>query len=111
MEQGQQYPIHCRKHGSLDAPEELLLDQNVLAEGQSFFQLGVFKVSPNHQLLAYSIDTAGAEIYTLFIKNLATGALLADQLSNTYYGIEWANDNRTLFYNVLDDALRPFQAF
>jgi len=111
MEQGQQYPIHCRKHGSLDAPEELLLDQNVLAEGQSFFQLGVFKVSPNHQLLAYSIDIAGAEIYTLFIKDLATGALLADQLSNTYYGIEWANDNRTLFYNVLDDALRPFQAF
>jgi oligopeptidase B len=111
MEQGKQYPICCRKHGSLDAPEELLLDQNALADGQSYFQLGVFKVSPNHQLLAYSIDTAGAEIYTISIKDLATGALLPDQLSNTYYGVEWANDNRTLFYNVLDDALRPFQAF
>lgn len=111
MEQGQQYPIHCRKHGSLDTPEQLLLDQNVLAEGQSYFQLGVFKVSPNHQLLAYSIDTAGSEIYTLFIKDLSNGTLLPDQLANVYYGVEWANDNYTLFYNVLDDALRPFQAF
>ncbi len=111
MEQGQQYPIHCRKHGSLDAPEELLLDQNVLAEGQSYFQIGVFKVSPNHQLLAYSIDIAGSEIYTIFFKDLSSGALLPDQLSNTYYGVEWANDNRTLFYNTLDGALRPFQAF
>jgi oligopeptidase B len=111
LEQGKQYPIHCRKHGSLDAPEQLLLDQNVLAEGQSYFQLGVFKVSPNHQLLAYSIDTAGSEIYTLFIKNLSDDTLLPDQLANVYYGVEWANDNRTLFYNVLDDALRPFQAF
>jgi oligopeptidase B len=111
MEPGKQYPIHCRKHSSLDAPEELLLDQNVLAEGQSYFQVGIFKVSPNHQLLAYSVDTAGSEIYTIFFKDLATGALLPDQLSNTYYGVEWANDNRTLFYNTLDDALRPYKAF
>jgi oligopeptidase B len=111
MEQGRQYLIHCRKHGSLDAPEDLLLDQNVLAEGQSYFQLGVFKVSPNHQQLAYAIDTAGSEIYTIFFKDLSSGALLPDQLSNAYDGVEWANDNRTLLYNVLDDALRPFQAF
>jgi oligopeptidase B len=111
MEQGRQYPIHYRKHGSLDAPEQLLLDQNVLAEGQSYFQLGVFKVSPNHQQLAYAIDTAGSEIYTIFFKDLSSGALLPDQLSNAYYGVEWANDNRTLFYNVLDDALRPYKAF
>ncbi|MEO7912926.1 MAG: S9 family peptidase [Roseiflexaceae bacterium] len=111
MEQGRQYPIHCRKHASLQAPEELLLDQNVLAAGASYFQLGMFKVSPNHQLLAYSIDTAGSEIYTIFIKDLSSGALLPDQLSNTYYGVEWANDNRTLFYNTLDDALRPYKAF
>jgi oligopeptidase B len=111
MEQGQQYPIHCRRHASLDAPEELLLDQNELAQGQSYFQLGVFKVSPNHQLLAYSVDTAGSEIYTIFFKDLATGRLLPDQIANAYYGVEWANDNRTLFYNVLDDALRPYQAF
>jgi oligopeptidase B len=111
MEQGQQYPIHCRRHGSLDAPEELLLDQNQLAQGQRYFQLGVFKVSPNHQLLAYSVDTAGSEIYTIFFKDLATGQLLTDQIANAYYGVEWANDDRTLFYNTLDDALRPYQAF
>jgi oligopeptidase B len=111
MEQGKQYAIHCRKHGSLDAPEEILLDQNALAEGTSYFQLGVFKVSPNHQLLAYSTDTAGAEIYTIFFKDLASGALLPDRITNAYYGVEWANDNRTLFYNVLDDALRAYKAF
>jgi oligopeptidase B len=111
MEQGRQYPIHCRRHGSIDAPEQLLLDENVLSEGQSYFQLGVFKVSPDHRMLAYSVDTAGSEIYTIFVKDLATGALLPDQLGNTYYGVEWANDNRTLCYNTLDQALRPYQAF
>ena len=83
MEQAKQYPIQCRKHGSLEAPEEILLDQNVLAEGQSYFPLGVFKVSPNHQLLAYSVDTAGSEIYTIFFKDLSTGALLPDQIANS----------------------------
>ena len=111
MEQGKQYAIHCRKHGGLDAPEELLLDQNALAEGQRYFHLGVFKVSPNHQLLAYSIDTAGSEIYTIFFKDLTTGSLLPDQITNAYYGVEWANDNCTLLYNALDDALRPYKAF
>ncbi|HEU5103714.1 MAG TPA: S9 family peptidase [Roseiflexaceae bacterium] len=111
MEQGRQYPVHCRRHGSLDAPEEILLDQNELAEGQAYFQVGIFKVSPDHRLLAYSVDTAGSEIYTIFFKDLATGRLLPDQIANAYYGVEWANDNRTLFYNVLDEALRPFQAF
>jgi oligopeptidase B len=111
MEQGKQYAIHCRKHASLDAPEQVLLDQNALAEGHCYFQLGVFKVSPNHQLLAYSIDIAGSEIYTIFFKDLATGALLPDQITNAYYGVEWANDNRTLFYNTLDDALRAYKAF
>ena len=56
-------------------------------------------------------DTAGSEIYTIFFKDLVTGALLPDQITNAYYGVEWANDNRTLFYNVLDDALRPYKAF
>jgi oligopeptidase B len=111
MEQGKQYPICCRKHGALDAPEQILLDQNQLAEGQSYFQLGIYKISPNHQLLAYSVDFSGAEIYTLFVKDLATGALLPDRIANSYYGVEWANDNRTLFYNTLDDALRPYKVF
>ncbi|MBA3469111.1 MAG: S9 family peptidase, partial [Herpetosiphonaceae bacterium] len=109
--EGQQYPIYCRKHGSLEAAEEILLDQNLLAAGEAYCALGTFSVSPSHQLLAYSVDTSGAETYTLFIKDLATGELLPDQIHNTYYGVEWANDNRTLFYNVLDAALRPYQLY
>ncbi len=107
--EGGQYPLYCRKHGSLDAPEELLLDQNALAAGQPYCRIGAFKVSPNHQLLAYSLDTSGAENYTIYVKDLASGELLADAIPNTYYGVEWANDNQTLFYNVLDAAMRPYK--
>ena len=110
-EDDRQYPIFCRKLGTLDAPEEILLDQNKLADGHGFTELGVFVVSPNHQLLAYSVDHAGDEHYTLVIKDLSTGALLPDVIPNTYYSVEWANDSRTLFYNILDDAARPFKAF
>ncbi len=104
-EEGKQYPIFCRRHGGLDAEEELLLDQNQLAEGHAYCRIGAYRVSPDHRLLAYSVDTSGAEKYTLFVKDLNTGDLLPDQLPNTYYGVEWANDNRTIFYNVLEATL------
>lgn len=110
-EEGRQYPIHCRKHSSLDAPEEILLDENALAAGHDYFRVGNFEVSPDHRRLAYAIDTAGSELYTLHIKDLDTGDVLADCISNTYYGLEWANDNRTLFYITLDDAKRPYKVF
>jgi oligopeptidase B len=109
MVEGGQYPLYCRKRGGLDAAEEILLDQNALAAGLPYCRVGAFKVSPDHRLLAYSIDDSGAESYTIFIKDLASGELLPDQIPNTYYGVEWANDNRTLFYNVLDAAMRPYQ--
>ncbi len=110
-EEGQAYSIQCRKHGSLDASEEVLLDANVLAEGQKYFRLGNFAVSLNHQLLAYSTDLEGDEAYTIYVKNLATGELLPDRIANTYYTLEWANDNRTFFYTVLDQAKRPYRAY
>ncbi len=75
-EEGKAYSIHCRKHGSLEAAEEILLDSNVLAEGQKYFRVGNFAVSPDHRLLAYSIDTEGDEAYTIFVKDLASGELL-----------------------------------
>ncbi len=109
-EEGHAYSIQCRKHGSLDAPEEILLDANVLAEGQKYFRLGNFAVSPNHRLLAYSTDLEGDESYTIQVKNLATGELLPDRIANTYYTLEWANDNRTFFYTVLDQTKRPYRA-
>jgi oligopeptidase B len=105
--EGKQYPMHCRKHGSLDGDEEILLDQNVLAEGQKYFRVGRLQVSPSHMLMAYSVDTDGDETYTLRVKDLSTGELLSDEIPNAYYSLEWGNDNRTLFYTTLDAAKRP----
>jgi oligopeptidase B len=109
-EEGKQYPVHCRKKGSLAAPEEVLLDENDLARGQKYFRVGVFDVSPNHKLLAYSTDTDGSETYTLRIKDLATGRLLPDTIKNSSESFAWANDNKTFFYDQLDPARRPFRA-
>lgn len=110
-ETGKAYPIHCRKLGSLDATEEILLDQNQLAEGHEYFQLGVFEISPNHQLLAYSVDTTGAERYTLFFLDLATRELYPETIPDTYVAFEWGNDNQTVFYTQVDAAHRPDKLF
>ncbi len=109
--EGKQYNVHCRKRGSLDSTEEILLDQNALAEGAEFFRVGVFRVSPSHRLLAYSTDTSGAETFTLRVKDLETGRMLPDEIPNTYYSVVWGNDDRTLFYSVLDEAKRPYKIF
>jgi oligopeptidase B len=110
-EEGKAYSIQCRQQGNLDADEEILLDANTLAEGQKYFRLGNFAVSPDHRLLAYSVDLEGDESYTIYVKNLATGELLPDRIANTYYTLEWGNDNRTFFYTVLDQAKRPYRAY
>jgi oligopeptidase B len=110
-EEGKQYAVYCRKRGSLQAPEEILLDGNILGEGKPYYRVGNFEVSPNHQLLAYSVDFEGDEMYTIRVMDLETRALLADEIPNTYYSLEWANDNRTFFYTVLDAAKRPYQVY
>ena len=110
-EAGKAYPIYCRKQGSMDAIEEVLLDQNLLAEGHSYFRLGTFQVSPNHQLLAYSVDTTGAELYTMFFLDLSTRQLYPESISETYYSFAWGNDNQTVFYTQVDAAHRPFKLF
>jgi oligopeptidase B len=109
-ESGKQYEIFCRKRGDLNAPEEILLDENSLANGFKYFSIGVLSVSPDHRLLAYSVDTNGGEIFTLRVKNLETGELLPDIISGTSYSFAWANDNRSFFYDQLDAAKRPFRA-
>lgn len=105
----QAYPIYCRKQGNLEAPEEVLLDQNLLAQGHDYFSLGVLQVSPNHQLLAYSVDTTGAELYTLYFLDLTTGKLLSESIPETYYSLAWGNDSQTIFYTQVDTAHRPFK--
>jgi oligopeptidase B len=107
-EEGKAYGSLCRKEGSLEAPEEILLDENRLAEGQEFFDLGDYEVSPNHKLLAYSTDTQGNERYTLVFRNLETGDRFPESIPDVG-GTCWANDNKTLFYLRLDEANRPFQ--
>jgi oligopeptidase B len=109
-ETGKQYAIYCRKKGSLDAKEEVLLDENLLAQGHKFFRVGFLGVSPDHQLLAYSTDTRGDERYVIRIKVLESGQLLPDEIKNSGSSFAWANDNKTFFYDQLDDAHRPFKA-
>ena len=108
---GQQYRIYCRKRDGAASEEEILLDANHAAEGFAYFQLGVFAPSADHKLLAYSIDTEGDEDFTVFFKDLSTGQVLPERITNTYYSLEWAADNKTVFYNVLDAARRPFKVF
>jgi oligopeptidase B len=110
-EEGKAYPIHCRKKGSLDATEEVLLDQNELAQGHDFFSLGVFQISANHQILAYSTDTSGSEQYTVFFLDLNTFELYSETIPETSLSLTWGNDNQTVFYTKINAANRPYQLF
>ena len=110
-EQGAQYPIYCRKRGSLEAEEEVILDMNQLAVGEAFMALGALTASDDGNLLAYSTDTTGFRQYTLHIKDLRTGEVLADQAQRVG-SVVWAADNRTLFYTVEDEETkRQFQLY
>ena len=109
-EEGQSYPIYCRKQGSVEeGEEEILLDVNVLGTEHEYVKIGAFTVSPDHKLLAYSIDTTGRELFDLRVKVLSTGEHLPDLIPDIDSGATWAADNKTLLYNVLDEALRPYQ--
>ncbi len=101
-EEGKEYPIYVRKKGSMDAPEELILDVNSMAEGHEYYRVSGLKVSPDNQYLAYSTDTLSRRIYTTYFKNLLTGEILPETLSNTAANIEWAQDSKTVFYCTKD---------
>jgi oligopeptidase B len=103
--EGQQYPIHCRKKGSMEATEQILLDLNELAEGRPFVGLGDFVVSDNQDLLAYTTDFTGFRQYTLHVKDLRTGALFGDTFERVTT-VAWAADNRTLFLTTEDEVTK-----
>ena len=105
-EEGKQYPIFCRKEGSPDAEEVVLLDQNELAKGHDYFGIGATRVSPDNRLLAYLVDTTGSETFTLYIKDLVTGELLPDVIPEIDYALQWANDSSTLFYTTTEETRR-----
>jgi oligopeptidase B len=100
-EEGKQYPVVCRKKGSLTAPEEVMLDINEMARGEKFMQLGAVQVSDDANLLAYTTDNVGFRQYSLHVKDLRTGKLLADTAERVD-SVTWAADNKTLFYSTED---------
>jgi len=99
-EEKKEYAIYCRKKGSLDAEEEVMLDGNELAEGYDYFAVGGMSVSPDNNWLAYGIDTLSRRFYTIYFKNLSTGNILEQVVPNTTGNIAWANDNKTVFYTL-----------
>ena len=96
--EGQEYAIYCRKKGSLDSKEEIMLDGNQLAKGLAYFDLGAMAVSPDNKILAYATDTLSRRVYSVYFKNLETGELFKDIITGTSGSMAWANDNKTLFY-------------
>jgi len=107
-EKGKQYPIHCRREGGLDAPEEVTLDLNALAEGHAFLSLGAYTVGDEGRLLAYTVDFKGFREYTLRVRDLATGEDLAERIEKVA-AVAWTADPATLFYVTEDEAKRPYR--
>ena len=97
-EDGQQYFKYCRKKGSLDAQEEILLDVDKMAEGNAYYSATGFNISPDNNLLLYAVDNVSRRQYDLFLKNLVTGEVTDLKIKNTSGGTAWANDNKTFFY-------------
>jgi len=122
--EGEQYSVHCRREvrpsevippipadGQPLDGEEVLLDENELAGGSDFFALGAFKLSPGQRWLAYSTDFTGSERFTIRIKDVAAGAVLPDEIPDTYAGCAWSLDGSTLFYVTVDAAWRPYRVW
>jgi oligopeptidase B len=109
-EEGKQYPIFARKKGSVEAAEEIVLDVNKLAEGQKFMSVGAYQPSEDGNLLAYSTDNTGYRQYVLHVKDLRTGQDLPDRAEKTG-SINWAADNKTIFYTVENPAKRQWRLY
>ncbi|HVR43408.1 MAG TPA: S9 family peptidase [Thermoanaerobaculia bacterium] len=109
-EEGKQYSIFCRRREEPEGEEEVILDLNELASGKEYLSLGELDVSDDGSLLAYSLDYTGFRQYTLYVRDLASGRLLSDQLERVS-SIAWAADGRTLYYVVEDEAKRPYRLY
>jgi oligopeptidase B len=109
-QKGEQYPIYCRKKGSLEGPEEVYLDVNALAKGEKFMSVAAREVSDDGNLLAYTTDNTGFRDYTLHIKDLTTGKLFPEQVARAA-SVAWAADNKTIFYTVTDPAKRSYRLY
>ena len=103
-EEGQEYPIYCRKVGSLQGKEEVMLNVNDMAKGHDYFQVTGLSVSEDNTILAYGVDTVSRRRYTIHFKNLKTGAKTDTPIPNTEGQVTWANDNKTIFYSKKDSV-------
>ncbi|WP_205957630.1 S9 family peptidase [Pseudoxanthomonas winnipegensis] len=98
FETGKDYPVHARRKGSMEAPEEVMLDVNALADGKGYYSVGTWDVSQDNRLLAYADDAVGRRQYTIRFKDLSTGQVLPDEIPGVSPDVVWADDNKTLFY-------------
>ena len=111
FEEGYDYPIYCRKKGSLETAEEVIANGNDLGKNQKYFSFFVVN-SPKHDFLALCMDTIGRRFYSIKIKNMATGQMLPDKIGSTTGNMVWANDNKTIFYSKQDPtSLRAYQVY
>jgi oligopeptidase B len=112
FEEGKEYPVYCRKKGSLETGEEILLNVNEMAEGHDYFQVSGLTVSPDNQKIAYGVDTVSRRKYTIYFKDLVSGHIYEDAIPLTTGGAFWTNDNKTVFYTQKDEeTLRPYKIF
>ena len=109
FQKGKEYPIHKRRKETLENNDEILFDVNMMAEGHSYYQLGGISMAPNNQLVSFGVDNVSRRIYTIQIKDLVNGEILADKIENTTGSSVWAADNKTLFYTRKDETLRAYQ--
>ncbi len=109
--EGLDYEIYCRRPGSMEAAEQVLLDGNELAKGHKYFDLGYAERSPDENLLAYAADFDGSERHELHFRDLSSGKDLSDIVTGVYYGAAWAADSKTFFYVRPDKAMRPYQVW
>jgi len=111
-EEGKEYPIYCRKKGSLETgTEEVMLNVNEMAKGYDYYRVAGYQVSLDNQLITFGVDTVSRRKYTLYVKNLETGEVYKDKIPNTTGRGVWANDNKTFFYTTKDSTLRSDKIF
>ncbi|MFZ4721077.1 MAG: oligopeptidase B, partial [Ilumatobacteraceae bacterium] len=107
-EEGSSYGIHCRGRSAETATEQVILDENVEAEGHEYFSINTFDMNAQHTVLAWSSDVDGSEQYTVRFRDMATGTDLADELEgSTWGGSAWSTDGTTFFYVTADEQMRP----
>ncbi len=111
-EEGQEYPIYCRKPGSLDADEEIILDVNELAEEHPYYRVGSYDISLDNRWMAFTVDTVGRRQYTILVRDLATGEIQETGISQAGGDVSWAVDNKTFFYTTIEpETLRYYRIY